>query len=171
MSTSTVSRFAFHKWTTGWNFLTQGHPCFSMQYYEILILLYRPFIQPNDAPAQSPALQIPAKKALEICMESATEISQLLKIHCRHFGIARLNVYSVHILMTAALIHVFVAGDRSNPRQAEAQAAARESIQALSELSHTFESSTRAFEVITSIRLDWQDEMLHGQRSHKRRRN
>jgi len=142
-----------------------------MQYYEVLILLYRPFIQTPNTTCPSPLLRIPPTRALQVCTESATEISRLLKIFRQNWGLSRLNVYSVHVLMTSAMIHVYSAGDRTNPRQAEAQVSARESIQALSELSKTFECSTRAFEVVTSIRRDWQDGLARGQKGKRRRDN
>jgi hypothetical protein len=70
-------------------------------------------------------------------------------------------------MMSEAMIHIYNAADAAHPKQHVAQNLALECVQALGLLSQTFKCSTRAFEVVTSISRDWQED---GSRQPKRRR-
>ena len=139
---------------------------FSMHYHEVIILLYRPFIIPLSGNSKSPLT--PVASALEACTSSATDICRLLKIYRQQFGLRQLYVYSIHTLMTASLTHIYDVCRSTSLGGNEVQKLALSSIQILSELAETFNSSRRALEVATSLWRDWQHEMS---RSLKRKRN
>jgi len=136
-----------------------------MHYHEVIILLHRPFIIPLSVDSTSPLT--PVASALEACTSSATEICRLLKIYRQQFGLRQIYVYSIHTLMTASLTHIYDVCRSTSPGGNEVQKLALTSIQILSELAETFNSSRRALEVATSLWRDWQHEMS---RSLKRKR-
>jgi hypothetical protein len=141
--------------------LTPRYPIGSMHYHEVVILLYRPFIMPSALASSPPptSLGISPAKAVQVCTDSAAEICRLTEVYRRHFGLARIHVYAVHILLTASLVHMYNASPEATSVDKEPRQHALTSMRALGELAQTFNSSTRALEVVNLVRVDWQDQM------------
>jgi hypothetical protein len=130
-----------------------------MQYHEVVILLHRSFLSLAGNDATSLAGQSTAPSALQACTESATEVCRLIRVFRLQFGIARLQVYSIHVLLIAGLIHAYNSCHLDGSKAREAREMAGVCIDALGELAVTFNSSKRALEILVCIRRDWYNEL------------
>jgi len=77
----------------------------------------------------------------------------------------------VHVTMTASLIHVFqlCVSPAGSAESKEAQHYFLTCIQALGEMGQTYKSASRALDVVTSLRQNWQHDAFAGDRFKKAR--
>src|SRR5450432_1891590 len=130
-----------------------------MQYHEVVILLNRPFLLPPSANSTMSPNPDQAAVALNACTSSATEICRLLRIFRQQHNLKHIQVYSVHVLMTASLIHVYNSCCSPGVEGKIAREMVLECIQAFVEIGETLKCGTRALEIVTSIRRDLQNEV------------
>ncbi len=134
-------------------------PINSMQFHEAMIFLHRPFLS-------SPCLdQVDGGEgngfvdSAKICQESATVICRLITIYRQQRNIRRIHAQAVSIVLTAGLIHTHNCCVYSNQAGVDAQRQLSICVQALGEMGH-FNFSTRALEIILSLRRDWQNRIF-----------
>jgi hypothetical protein len=96
--------------------------------------------------------------ARESCTESATQICQLLTMYRQAYGLQRIYIQITHVAMTASLIHIYNCCNISGVQGKRAQELLLICIQALAEMGQMYRTSSRALEVVTSLRRDWQTE-------------
>lgn len=133
-----------------------------MQFHEAMIFLHRPFISAPGVPAAVPlhdsnGAQIDANDddSGTICEQSANAICRLVVMYRHQWNLRRIHAQVVAIILTAALIHVHNCCVFSSEKGVRAQEQLSICFQALAEMSH-FNMSTRALEIILSLRRDWQ---------------
>ncbi|KAK7885116.1 hypothetical protein LTR67_010607 [Exophiala xenobiotica] len=128
------------------------------QYYEAIILLYRPFIAPKqlESSFQNPAMT--SADARKRCAEAATEICRLVIMYRRSYGLRRTHIRLVQSVFTASLIHAYHGCLFTGAEGREAQRSLLTCMQALGEMGQTFKSASRALEILSSLRHKWQTE-------------
>jgi len=129
-----------------------------LQYHGAVILLHRPFISQIASQDSSPSAQKMPLSARESCTQSATQICQLLNMYRQAYGLKRIYIQITHVAMTASLIHIYNCCNLSGAQGKRAQELLLICIQALAEMGQTYRTSSRALEVVTSLRRDWQTE-------------
>ncbi|KAH0846686.1 putative Fungal specific transcription factor [Fonsecaea pedrosoi] len=131
-----------------------------LQFLEAVIFLQRPFISAPDAPGTN---TLQADQADDdsgsICDASANAICRLVVIYRQQWNLRRVHAQIVAIILTAALIHVHNCCVFSSSKGVQAHKQLSICFQALGEMSH-FNMSTRALEIILSLRRDWQDQIF-----------
>jgi hypothetical protein len=129
-----------------------------MQYHEAVILLYRPFLHAwPDQAARS--FGVGAPDGRQMCTESASKICDLLIMYRRQYGLRHINVHAVDAVLSAGLVHADNCCYLPESDNKHAQELLNICIQALGEMGQTFHCSTRALEVVTTLRRDWHDEV------------
>lgn len=124
-----------------------------MQYHAIRILLNRPFVGDITNQGVMSNMSLEARHA---CSTSATAISDLLRIFRRQLSWRYMHLKSVHNTTVAGLMHVYDSCTYSGLRGKQAQEGLNICVQALAEMSQTFKSSMRGYEVIAAIRRESQ---------------
>lgn len=142
-------------------------------FHESIILLHRPLMTPSE-PSSPPGLASDRESAafsLGRCIESAHSICSILIYYRNRYGLKRLHHQMVHATMTAALIHAFQLCTTAfgAPENKTAQSSFLTCIQALGEMGQTFNSASRALEVVTSLRQSWRDDASAGDRFKRAR--
>ncbi|KIW35020.1 uncharacterized protein PV07_01747 [Cladophialophora immunda] len=130
-----------------------------LQFHEAVIFLQRPFISAPEAPGTNMFKADQAEDSGSICDASANAICRLVVIYRRQWDLRRVHAQIVAIILTAALIHVHNCCVFSSSKGVQAHKQLSICFQALGEMSH-FNMSTRALEIILSLRRDWQDQMF-----------
>jgi hypothetical protein len=123
-----------------------------MQFYALRIIVDRPFLSLASNAALSDQ---DISRSQKSCFDAASSIARLAQIYRRQYTLRRANIQTVHLIFTAALIHVhhaYLSGD------GEIQGTAARYLeicsQALSELGLAYKNARRALEVITYIKAD-----------------
>ena len=140
-------------------------------FHECIILLHRPLISPGGAAAHLTSPDQNTPSSLRRCIDSANEICRLLIAFRRQYGLRRPHHQTVHVAMTAALVHVFqlCSTTTDSNENREAQENLLTCIQALGEMGQTYKSASRALDVVTSVRQSWQDDVFAADRFKKPR--
>ncbi|RVX74851.1 hypothetical protein B0A52_01128 [Exophiala mesophila] len=124
-----------------------------MQYHCVVIVTSRPFF----ASSKKLVGLLPQEIAVHrnSCTSSANSVARLIQIYRRLYGLRRINVQAVHLIFTAALVHVFMAcGAQDATRSNTAWKNLESCCQALAEVGVAYKSSTRALEVIMGLKAD-----------------
>jgi hypothetical protein len=145
--------------------LTQTQPltpsCNSMQFHVLSIFLHRPFFSRHllRASALSPSVQTPSPSThpRTLCTSAAHSLIRVLHLYRTQHSLRQTNVQIVHLVFTAALVHVYSACTPTNTTIGADQAMQdlQFCIQALSEMSATWRNATRALEVIICVKREW----------------
>ncbi|KUL85786.1 hypothetical protein ZTR_07392 [Talaromyces verruculosus] len=123
-----------------------------MQFYALRIFVDRPFLSLSSNTALSEQDISHSQKS---CFDAASSIARLAQIYRRQYTLRRANIHTVHLIFTAALIHVhhaYLSGD--GEIQGSAASYLEICSQALSELGLAYKNARRALEVITYIKAD-----------------
>lgn len=116
-----------------------------LQYHAALILLHRPFLKMQGS-------VISSNHATDVCRTAATTITNLLeKYRTSWYSMRRINVISVHIIFTAATVHLLNAWGDIGTYKANATHGLKVCCLALSELGSTYETAKRTLAVITCL--------------------
>lgn len=142
-----------------------------MQYAFFIIILHRPFvakhyIQPRPAVGAGP------EHARSMCIQSATEIAQLVSQYSRQYSLRRANILVVQASFTAALILVYATVSENTPHvQAGLSAHLNTCCHALAELGNVYESATRTLDILLSVKRTWQARLVatFGEKRPRRR--
>jgi hypothetical protein len=124
-----------------------------MQYYAVMILLHRPFVGEASSPS---ALNDTSWDACHMCTRSASAISFLLRIFRRRISWRYVHLQSVHNTTIAGVVHAYDACMFPGERGTQAQEGLNVCVQALGEMSQSFQSSMRGYEVLAAVRREWQ---------------
>jgi hypothetical protein len=127
-----------------------------MQYHEVIILLYRPFLSYRACRAASISGD-EVLEAKEACSHAASTITKLLQMYQRLYTLRRINITAVHITFTTALVHLFEACNTQYSSSATRHESLQTCCQALSKMGQAYKSASRALEVITCIKCKWQE--------------
>ncbi|KAM5354236.1 hypothetical protein ACJ41O_000886 [Fusarium nematophilum] len=141
-----------------------------MQYHQNIIHAHRPWMSrtyTQPFPPQGPG----ASHARMMCVESAHAIAKLFQLYELRYALRRMNIQSVGIACSAALLLIFAAvtnyqqrqGDDSNDVGLHLSACFR----ALDELGATWESAKRARDFLVLLQRQWE---LHGRSAARARR-
>ncbi|KAL6240211.1 hypothetical protein RBB50_012898 [Rhinocladiella similis] len=129
-----------------------------------IVLLHRSLITAADT-FRMPTSPFSGATAasLQKCVQAAQEICRLLVLFRRRYGLRRPHHQMVHVTMTASLIPIFqlCISDTSTPENKEAQQYFLACIQAFGEMVQTYKSASRALDVVTSLRQNWQHNFQH----------
>jgi hypothetical protein len=129
-----------------------------MQYHEAMILLHRPFITKIRSSPGSPTPTPGTLDAASACTHSASEISRLLVLYRRQWGLQQINIQAVHVVMTAGIIHAHDCCVYSGTLARTARDGLHVCLQALGEMGQTFHSGNRGLQVVMSLLRDWQNQ-------------
>jgi len=129
-----------------------------MQYHETVILLHRPFIAEARSLSSFPAAGLDASQS---CTHSASEISRILLIYRRQWGLKHINLQAVHIVIMAGIIHAHDCCLYSGPQGRSARDMLHICLQALGEMGQTFQSANRGMEVVMALLHDWQSQSFN----------
>ncbi|KAK6224319.1 fungal specific transcription factor [Colletotrichum tabaci] len=127
-----------------------------MQYYQNVIHTHRPwmsssYIQPQ--PPQGPGYM----HAQRMCIKSATAIAKLIQTYERQFSLRRVNVQSVAIVFSAAILLIFASMSRRRRRRtAEMTTHLSMCFRALEELSASWDCAKRARDFLLMLQRKWE---------------
>ncbi|OBR08500.1 Fungal specific transcription factor [Colletotrichum higginsianum IMI 349063] len=127
-----------------------------MQYYQNVIHTHRPwmsssYIQPQ--PPQGPGYM----HAQRMCIKSATAIAKLIQTYERQFSLRRVNVQSVAIVFSAAILLIFASMSRRRRRRtAETTTHLSMCFRALEELSASWDCAKRARDFLLMLQRKWE---------------
>lgn len=127
-----------------------------MQYYQNVIHTHRPwmsssYIQPQ--PPQGPGYM----HAQRMCIKSATAIAMLIQTYERQFSLRRVNVQSVAIVFSAAILLIFASMSRRRRRRtAETTTHLSMCFRALEELSASWDCAKRARDFLLMLQRKWE---------------
>ena len=127
-----------------------------MQFYQALTFLHRPFVSGSNSRQTCIATNGTFDDSARICNDSATAICQLIISYRQHWSIRHVHAQVVAIILTAAIIHIHNYCVFSSQMGMQAQGQLSVLVQALGEMGH-FNNSSRALEVIMSLRHEWQN--------------
>jgi hypothetical protein len=129
-------------------------PTNSLQHQEAIILLYRPFLGKIDY--DNSHFSLLPSTARKRCFDAASRIAVLLSSYRQQYGLKRVHIQMVHVTLTAALIHTYYCSIIIGEDGKNAQEFLLTCIQALGEMGQTYRNASRALEIVTSLRSDWQ---------------
>ena len=116
-----------------------------MQYHATLIMLHRPFLK---MVATDPSL----KHVKEICQVAATAISNLLEKYQKYwYSMRRINVIPVHIIFTAATVHLLNIWNETGLNKINASRGLKICFDSLSEMSLAYETAKRTLAALTHL--------------------
>ncbi|KAF9886161.1 hypothetical protein FE257_011986 [Aspergillus nanangensis] len=124
-----------------------------MQYHAILVIIDRPFAFSPSQPSGLTEKEIETSR--RSCTQSAAAIAKLIRALRRQYSLRRMNIHTVHLIFTAALVHVhnaYISPESSIC--ATARQDLQTSCEALSEVGRSYKNALRALEVITCIKSD-----------------
>jgi hypothetical protein len=130
----------------------------SLQYHEIIILLYRPFLGHSDPQASDASSRFTPFIARQSCFQAASDICNILTVYRRYYGLRRVHIQMVHVVMTAALIHSYFDSGFAGKDEPRAQEFLLNCLQALGEMGQTYRTALRALEVVVALRNSWRNE-------------
>lgn len=139
----------------------------SMQYNAAVICLNRPFLSKDIRHTDDVNYRF-QMEACDRCARAASSTSQLLTEFRRLYTMRRANVHLVHIVFTAALILTYNSCRGQESRSESSQGDLQVCCQALRDLGQSFQNGSRALEVITCLKREWQVRVA-GTHSRKRR--
>lgn len=128
----------------------------SLEYHYLTILIHRPWTSRRLQPL--PAQGRGHRHARKTCVNSASEMANILLLFEKRFGYRRLNVETLQILPSAALILIFAAVSTSEDKEGASQITANLNtvLRALDELSNTYVSAREHLESLLLIQQSWQ---------------
>lgn len=126
-----------------------------LQHEETMILLCRPFLGLSEYEGENPPGAMSPEVSRQRCFAAASSICAFLSAYRRQYGLKRMHFHMVHIISTAALIHVYYTCIIGGPEGKSAQDMLLVCMQALGEMGQTYRSASRALEVISQVRNDW----------------
>jgi hypothetical protein len=139
-----------------------------MQFYAVSIFLHRPFFSRRTANSDMSQQQ----QAQRSCVEAAQGMIAMLRMFRKQHTLRQTNVQIVHLLFTAALIHVYNTCSTTDTGSAEEKEKAMEDLQfcclALGEIGVAWRNATRALEVIICIKREWQNNAALASRLKRR---
>lgn len=116
-----------------------------IQYHGTLILLHRPFLKMVNQDSS-------VSHAKEICRTSAITISNLLgKYQKSWYSMRYINVIPVHIIFTAATVHLMNAWNDTGINKANATRGLKLCCEALNEMGQSYITAKRTLAVITCL--------------------
>lgn len=131
-----------------------------MTYHHLMILCHRPWTSRSSQPSRNhqPGFQ----HARSVCNSSASAITTLLRKYESQYTFRRMNVFTVHTILSAALITIFdhISRQRKNATEEFASPAAAELsvyFRALDELGRSFDLARRTREYLVAIQKRWQE--------------
>jgi hypothetical protein len=126
-----------------------------MQFYETMIFLHRPFLSSPWLDQSNSRENNKSEDSGKICEDSATMICALVSMYRQQWNLRRIHAQAVAIILAAGLIHTHNCCIYSSQKGVDARKQLSICVQALGEMSH-FNLSTRALEILISLRRDWQ---------------
>lgn len=124
-----------------------------MQYYCVVILVNRPFFAQSTNDQSSSSSGTPAI-GRSSCTAASTSMTRLLQLYRRLYGFRRINIQAVHLIFTAALIHVCNACLDTAATSSAAWKDLEVCTQALMEMGQGYKNAIRALEVISHIKVE-----------------
>lgn len=116
-----------------------------LQYHATLILLHRPFLK---MVATDPSLN----HVKEICQVAATAISNLLEKYQKYwYSMRRINVIPVHIIFTAATVHLLNIWNETGLNKINASRGLKICFDSLTEMTAAYETSKRTLAALTHL--------------------
>lgn len=141
----------------------------SLQYEEVRILLYRPFLGSDTVEGfEREQSGLNGSVARHECFEAASSVCALLASCRRQYGLKRVHVQMVHVTLTAALILAYRCCTLGGRDARTAQELLLICMQALGEMGQTYRSASRALEVVTTLRNEWRSTACAAGRGKKR---
>jgi hypothetical protein len=127
----------------------------SIEYHYLTILIHRPWTSRRLQPL--PTLGRGHRHARKICVNSACEMASILLIFEKRFGYRRLNVETLQILPSAALILIFATVSTPEDDEDAPQIAANLNtvLRAIDDLSNTYVSAREHLESLLLIQQSW----------------
>lgn len=142
-----------------------------MQFYAVLISLYRPYLSTNLARRASslaaPEDQALVQSAVSDCVAAAHQTAEFLRCYQRQHSLTRLNIQIVHLIFTASLVFVF---DVCSRTYAESKTSLRNlqfCCHSLGEIGHCYGNATRALEVVILVKSEWQRLVMAQQQARR----
>ena len=125
-----------------------------MQYYQSVIYAYRPWMSKSHIqPPRGPG----ADHARKMCIDSASAISQLLRLYEERYTFRRINIQAVAITFSAALLLVFATVFHyQREREDEILADLSVCFRALDELSPSWDTAKRARDFLIRLQRHWE---------------
>jgi len=117
-----------------------------MFYYNCQINLFRPFIRLEMIDSD--------KQPKQICINAANNISKLLRLCVKTYGLKRVGFLYTHCVMTATILHLYNVANTTRETE-ESEANLCEAIRALCEMKSSFPIVERYLRSIRSLTLDW----------------
>lgn len=140
-----------------------------MLYEYLIILLHRPFvakryIQPHPLVGSGP------EHAREMCVRSASRISNLLSTYEEQYSLSQVNVLVVQISFSAALILVYATvSERDIQNHRRLTGNLEMCCRALAELGNVFNNAARTLDVLLHVKRTWQARLVAASAGSKRR--
>ncbi|KAL3442901.1 fungal-specific transcription factor domain-containing protein [Aspergillus insuetus] len=129
---------------------------FHMLYYAILVAIDRPFTygRSESLPGLTHA---DIEESHRASTDAAVAIVDILQEYRQLYGLRQMNIHTVHLIFTAALVHIhnvyFAPGE---PTRMAARRHLQICCQALSEVGPGYKNALRALEIVTSIKSEFE---------------
>lgn len=128
---------------------------YSMQYHQNIIHAHRPYMSKTynqPFPPQGPG----SNHARMMCVGSAISIAKLLQLYEVSYELRRINVQTVGIACSAALLLIFTNVTRYQPDDGQTEAHLNTCFRALDEFSLSWDSAKRAREFLLLLQRQWE---------------
>jgi hypothetical protein len=120
-----------------------------MIYHTTMVLLFRPF------GSQKQIAGIPVSP-WELCTSSANSIITLLKLYRSRFSLRYIVNLSVHMVFTAAIVHLVNATSSNESLRRSSKNALRTCTSGFAEIGEVWASASKSLQVVESLQLKWQ---------------
>lgn len=145
-----------------------------MAYHNFCILVHRPWTSKGSQPRGK--IGPGYEHARSVCHNSASEIASLLRIYESHYGLRRMNVYVINIIVSASLILIFrlitvkdILGGDQQPEKFDVAGDLNTCFRALDELGQSFLSARQHHEHLLAIQKHWSQRKNYARSGSKRR--
>lgn len=133
-----------------------------MQYHQIIIYIYRPFLSTRSMPSPS-SLGYQFKDPRAICIDSALAISKLIHHYERLYTLRRINIQAVSVVFSASLLLLFASlSVKADDDCADYVGHLDVCAHALAEMGEYYENATRSLDLLLSIKRSWKAHLVSG---------
>lgn len=141
-----------------------------MQYNQFMIYTHRPFMSKSTAEGPIHA-KIRHMQARTACIDSAVEISNLLRLYKSRYPLRFTNVQVVSIVFSAAIIFVLASVlDLEGIDRRSLQRHLDTCCKALAELGKVFKNAARTLDILLDIKRKWQAKLVAAEQPKRRAR-
>lgn len=136
------------------------HNIKSMQFYAVLVSLYRPYLSTEFQQLRnllrSPEDRTVLRDAKRECVSAAHQTVEYLRCYQRQHTLARLNIQIVHIVFTVSLVFTYDVCTGSHHESRSSLRDLQFCCHALGEIGQCYGNATRALEVVILVKSEWQ---------------